>query len=82
MATVTIGKWGNAVAVRIPQPFCEQMALNAGDSVRMLLDSGNRIVIERLPEEHTLAARMAGWDGGRFETQEYDWGEPVGGEMW
>lgn len=82
MTTATIGKWGNASAIRIPQPFCEQMGIGVGDSVKMFIDGRNRIVIEPAAEQHTLQARMAKWDGKRYETCEYDWGDPVGKEIW
>lgn len=77
MLTATIGQWGDASAVRIPRSICERVGLSVGDSVSMFLDGDNRIVIERSSERYTLAARMEGWDGGRFQTGEYDWGEPV-----
>ena len=82
MPTATIGKWGNASAIRLPQPFCEQLGIGVGDAVQVFLDGSKRIVIEPPPERDTLEARMVGWSGGRFETREYDWGEPVGEEMW
>ena len=82
MLTATIGKWGNASAIRLPQPFCEQLGIGVGDAVQVFLDGNKRIVIEPPAERNTLEARMAGWDGKRFETHEYDWGEPAGKEMW
>ena len=78
MTTTTIGEWGNAAAIRIPQSFCKQMGIGIGDSVKMFIDERNRIVIEPIAEQHTLQARMAEWDGKRYEAREYDWGEPVG----
>ena len=81
MTTTTIGEWGNAAAIRIPQPFCEQMGIGIGDSVKMSFDGRNRIVIEPTAEQHTLQARMAEWDGKRYEARECDWGESVGDEI-
>lgn len=82
MTTATIGKWGNASAIRIPQPFCEQIGIEVGDPVRMFVDGRKRIIIEVPAEQNTLQARMANWDGTRYKTQEYDWGEPAGEEIW
>ncbi len=81
MTLATVGKWGNAAAVRIPQPFCEQLGIGAGDAVQMVV-IGRKLIIERPEEEYTLQARMRDWDGARFETHEYDWGEPQGKEAW
>lgn len=82
MTTATIGKWGNASAIRLPQPFCEQLGIGVGDAVQVTIEGRKRIVIEPPAERYTLEARMAGWDGGRFDTCEYDWGSPVGKEIW
>jgi len=81
MTTATVGKWGNAAAIRIPQPFCEQLGIGAGDAVHMSVE-GRKLIIERTGEEYTLQARMHGWDGVRYETGEYDWGAPAGKELW
>ena len=43
---------------------------------------GSRLVIEPTDEEFTLKGRMAQWDGQRYRTAEYDWGEPQGRELW
>lgn len=82
MTTATIGKWGNASAIRIPQPFCEQIGIEVGDAVRMFVDGRKRIIIEAPAEDNTLQARMANWDGKRYKAHEYDWGEPEGEELW
>ena len=81
MAKASIGKWGNAAGVRIPAPFCEQMGVKPGDAVDLRMD-GHKLVVERAANAHTLQARMQAWDGTRFETREYGWGEPMGKEVW
>ena len=82
MPTATIGKWGNASAVRIPQPFCEQVGIGVGDAVSIFVDGRQRIIIEPERSKHTLQERMRAWDGVRYATHEYDWGEPRGEEVW
>lgn len=82
MDSTTIGKWGNATAVRIPQSICAEVGIEPGDEVTMRTDGNGQIVIKPLPKENTLEARLANWRGGRYQTSEYDWGEPVGKELW
>lgn len=82
MTTATIGKWGNASALRLPQPFCEQLGIEIGDAVQIFIDGSKRIIIEPAPEQHTLQARMADWNGKRYKTSEYNWGGPAGKELW
>ena len=81
MTTVTMGKWGNAAALRIPQAFCEQLGIGIGQKVSITAEPG-RIVIEPAEEQWTLKSRMKEWDGVRFHTHEYEWGETQGDEVW
>ena len=81
MTTTTMGKWGNAAALRIPQALCDHLGVHIGEKVRLTAEPG-RIVIEPDEERYTLRGRMAAWDGERFETSEYDWGNPQGKELW
>lgn len=81
MTKITIGKWGNAAAIRIPAPFCAQMGVVTGDTVEISLE-GKKLIVEAANDTYTLQARMQAWDGKRFDTHEYDWGNSVGKEVW
>lgn len=82
MATATIGKWGNASALRIPKPFCDSLGIGVGDDVRISVEGNRRIIIEPADDQFTLKARMKHWDGMRYQSEEPDWGSPVGEEIW
>lgn len=82
MAMATIGKWGNASALRIPKPFCDSLGIGIGDDVRISIEGNNRLIIEPAIGESTLKARMRHWDGKRYKNEELDWGCPVGKEIW
>ncbi len=82
MATATIGRWGNASALRIPKPFCDSLGIGVGDDVRISVEGDSRIIIEPAVDESTLKARMKHWDGKRYKSEEFDWGRPVGEEIW
>lgn len=80
IGAATLTRWGNSQGIIIPRDFCDQMKIKPGDKLEMIFD-GTKITVK--PKcEHTLEARLAQWDGGKFKTQEYDWGEPVGKEIW
>ena len=81
MTTLTIGTWGNALAVRIPRQFCKQLNWDAGDTVSLSVD-GDNLVLQNSNEAYTLKGRMSAWSEDRFITQEYDWGNPAGDEVW
>ncbi len=82
MTTATLGKWGNASAVRLPKPFCDTLHLRVGDDVRIYVEDDRRIVIESAREKDTLKGRMETWDGKRYQGRELDWGAPAGEELW
>jgi len=78
MSIGTLHKWGNSQGITIPKSVCEQLGIKAGDKLKLFVD-GHRIMME--PErECTLNALMEGYDGPPPE--EYDWGKPMGKEMW
>lgn len=81
MTTATMGRWGNANALRIPLPFCEQLGITVGSNVSMTIKD-RCLVIEPTDEDYTLQGRLKNWDGKRYETSEYEWGESQGDELW
>lgn len=81
MATVTVGQWGNANALRLPRAVCKEMGITAGSTLTVEVQNG-RIVIEPADNRYTLRGRMKGWDGERLHMEELDWGAPQGDEIW
>jgi len=79
--TATINKWGNSLGLRLPKAYCEKLRLADGDEVPLALEE-DRIIIAAPVEGYTLRARMKAWDGTRLESEEIDWGKPVGREIW
>lgn len=82
MTTLTIGKWGNASAIRLPKSFCETLGIGIGDDVRVSMENDRRVVIEPVRDEHTLKGRMRSWNGERYHGDELDWGDVAGEELW
>ena len=81
MPITTLGKWGNATAVRIPLAICEELGFEPGKTVVMdVVDS--QLIIRNTEHGYTLAGRMAAWDGEYYRGEEIDWGEPEGQEIW
>jgi antitoxin MazE len=79
--TVVVSKWGNAQGLRLPEAFCRQLGISAGDKVSLSIEK-DKLIISGTNEEYTLKARMKNWNGTRHQTHEYDWGESVGKETW
>ena len=81
MTTAVLSRWGNANALRIPLPFCKQLGLSAGSSVELTIED-DRLIVKASDDAYTLTGRMKDWDGKRFQSEELDWGEAVGDELW
>lgn len=78
--TNIVNKWGNSLGLRIPQPVANKVGLTAGSvvSIEVVDDT---IVISPVRRKYQLDELLEGVTpeliGG-----EYDWGEPVGREIW
>ena len=77
----TVSKWGNARAIRIPEAFCQQLGISIGDEVSIIIEK-DRLVVTNSNQAYTLKARLKAWNGEGAADQEYEWGEPVGREVW
>jgi antitoxin MazE len=78
--TIVINKWGNSLGVRIPQPVANKLGFTAGTVVTMEVVD-NKIVISPVRKKYQLDELLAGITPESIEG-EYDWGEPVGKEVW
>ena len=82
--TTTIQKWGNSQAVRIPKIILESLLLQENDQVEINAVNGS-IVINKAARKRrakiSLEERFSGYDRD-YSCEEYDWGSPVGREVW
>ena len=82
--TTTIQKWGNSQAVRLPKPILESLFLKENDQVEIIAENDS-IVIKKTTRKRraskSLKERFANSDVDH-KFSEYDWGEPVGKEVW
>lgn len=76
----TIQKWGNSQGIRIPKVFLEALGMAENDVVE-LNRVDNNIVITKAKKELTLEDIFKDYNG-EYVVEEYDWGSPVGKEVW
>jgi len=81
-------KWGNSHGIRLPKAFLNNIGIVENDPVDIKLEN-EKIVIEKIKtKDHiTLKQRLFEFYGDDFENivepqNEYDWGKPVGKEIW
>jgi antitoxin MazE len=78
---ITVKKWGNSAAVRIPAPVMEAVRLNLNDAVSVRDESG-RIIIEPTRQKTYELADLLSGITAENQHQEIDFGPPVGKEVW
>ncbi len=86
----SVQKWGNSLGIRIPKVILDAASISENDKVE-LQQNGTSITIRKLaPVPHrSLEDRLVAFYGKPIEqiasvepSQEYDWGEPGGNEVW
>jgi len=82
--TTTIQKWGNSQAIRLPKAILESLLLKENDTVEIKAVNDS-IVISKASRKRraktSLEARFKDYTG-EYSCEEYDWGSPVGKEVW
>lgn len=76
-----IAQWGNSQGVRLSKKLLETAGMHVDDEVTLFAENG-KIVIEKPVRHRTLEERAAEYGGKLGPYQEFDWGEPVGREVW
>lgn len=77
---VTVQKWGNSNAVRIPKAILEVANVVENEDVEMTAEKG-KITLCKVKRYKTLEERFVNYEGN-CHCEEYDWGQPVGKEVW
>ena len=74
-----VQRWGDGLAVRLPNALAEQLGLHAGTKVALSVEAGALVIRKRVPRA-TLTNLLAGCRAdNRHEAAE--WGPPAGREM-
>ena len=78
---VTVRKWGNSAAVRLPASIMQATQLELGEVVDMRKDQG-RIVIERvIPKKYDLSELLKGITN-KNKHRAIDFGPALGARSW
>ena len=78
---VTVKRWGNSAAVRLPASVMQATQLELDEVVEVREDQG-RIVIERVRQKRYELAELLKGITNKNQHREIDFGPAVGGEMW
>jgi len=84
----SVVKWGNSHGIRLPKAFLKSINIMENDPVDVTLDN-EKIIITKIEtkQRKRLEQRLFEFYGEDFEKmvetqKEYDWGKPVGKEVW
>ncbi|MDR2902906.1 MAG: AbrB/MazE/SpoVT family DNA-binding domain-containing protein [Clostridiales bacterium] len=79
--TATIQKWGNSQGIRLPKVLLDDLDINEGEEVDLFVHRGTIVIKPSKKKRKTIQELFADYEGG-YESQEMEWGEPVGEEIW
>ena len=82
--TTTINRWGNSSAVRIPRNILSQANFEEGTHVEIISPKEGEIILRAVRKRKTLREIFAEENSNDdfLQTEELDWGEPQGEEIW
>jgi antitoxin MazE len=76
----TVSKWGNSLAVRIPQGMARQARISEGDSLTLALQHDGSIILRSTRRRYDLE-ELVSRINPRNRHRETDWGPAVGKEV-
>jgi antitoxin MazE len=76
-----IGKWGNSLAIRIPQSIAKSARLSEGERIELDLTSDGEIVLRLARKRYDLDELVSGITA-KNRHGETDWGTAMGKETW
>jgi antitoxin MazE len=76
-----IKKWGNSLALRIPQAFANEAGLAKDSPVEMTLEAGRLVITPITGSKLRLDDLLAGITPDNIH-HEVDTGDPMGNETW
>jgi len=79
---ITVQKWGNSQAIRIPKYIMNSVGLKENDTLNVIIE-GNRIILEKQSNtKHiSLKERLMGFNG-EYKSEEWNTGDAVGREYY
>jgi len=80
MITQKIGMWGNSLGIRLPQAITQQVKLQEGELLNIVIED-NKIILTPAKPKYTLEELLKNATP-EMQHNELDWGECVGEEIW
>jgi len=76
-----VKEWGNSQGIRLPKEVLKSAGIAINEFLDVVVSDGSITLVKSFRHK-TLEERAAEFDGKLNLDGEYDWGEPVGREVW
>ncbi len=76
-----VREWGNSQGIRLSKEILKSAGIELNEVLNVTVSDG-MITLVKSFRHKTLEERAAEFDGKLMLDGEYDWGEPVGREVW
>jgi antitoxin MazE len=80
MARVSIAKWGNSLAIRLPKHLADDLKIQDGTTVDLDVKKG--LLVARPVRKRPRLADLVKKITPKNRHAATDWGDPVGNEVW
>jgi antitoxin MazE len=77
----TVAKWGNSLAIRLPQHLVKEVQLAEGVEVDLVVIDGNLVIKPKPQKTYSLESLISAITPENLHT-EVDAGSAVGNEVW
>lgn len=75
----TVKPWGNSQGIRLSMDVLRKANIQVNDTLQIEV-SDNMLILKKVFRHRTFEERLAEY-GGWIQVQDFDWGEPVGEEL-
>lgn len=81
--STTIQKWGNSQGIRIPKNVLRRMSWDTNQEIEIIPDIENgKLILTKVDHQNHYLEKLFEDFEGNYQTEEFDWGEPQGDEVW
>ena len=83
MTKITISKWGNSSAIRLPKAVMDELGLKQGESIELSVKDGKGLIEPARPKKITLEWIISEMErlGPENEPEFVEWGPDRGSEI-
>lgn len=78
-----VQKWGNSQGLRLSKELLSGVDIQVGDAVEVMVHEGSIVIspVQRMRGRHNLIELVQDIPED-YESQELEWGDPAGREVW